>query len=126
MSISPIEDKVALIPGGYSGLGKAISLGLAERGARIAVAGIEGAQAAEFAEGLRGKGGDTHALTFDVTSTADTRQMVDRVAEHFGRLDILVNCVGVNREQKADEITEEVWDNVIDVNLKGAMFQAQA
>jgi len=121
-----LRGKAALITGGYSGLGKAISLGLAEMGARIAVAGIEGAQAAEFADGLRSKGYDAYAVTFDVTSTADTRQMVDRVADHFGRLDILVNSVGVNREQKADEVTEDVWDNVVDINLKGAMFQAQA
>ena len=52
--------------------------------------------------------------------------MVDGVAAHFGRLDILVNCVGVNREQPADEVTEDVFDNVLAVNLKGAMFQAQA
>jgi gluconate 5-dehydrogenase len=126
MSTSPIDQKVALITGGYSGLGKAISIGLAAQGARISVAGIEGVQAAEFAEGLRSKGCDAYAITFDVTSTADTLQLVDHVADHFGRLDILVNCVGVNREQKADEVTEDVWDNVIAVNLKGAMFQAQA
>jgi len=52
--------------------------------------------------------------------------MVDDVVNHFGRLDILVNSVGVNREQKADDVTEEVFDNVIGVNLRGAMFQAQA
>jgi NAD(P)-dependent dehydrogenase (short-subunit alcohol dehydrogenase family) len=121
MSTSPIDGKVALITGGYSGLGKAISLGLAAQGAKIAVAGIEAAQAAEFARGC-----GALAVPFDVTSVADTRQMIDRVADHFGRLDILVNCVGVNREQKADEVTEDVWDNVIDINLKGAMFQAQA
>ena len=126
MSTSRIDGKVALITGGYSGLGKAISLGLADAGARIAVAGIEGAQAAEFAEGLHAKGCDAYGATFDVTSVADTRAMVDGVARHFGRLDILVNCVGVNCEQKADDVTEDVWDNVIDINLKGAMFQAQA
>jgi gluconate 5-dehydrogenase len=121
-----IRGKAALITGGYSGLGKAITLGLAEMGARIAVAGIEGAQATEFADGLQAKGCDVHAITFDVTSTTETREMVDRVADRFGRLDILVNCVGVNREQKADDVTEDVWDNVMDINLKGAMFQAQA
>lgn len=121
-----IRGKVALITGGYSGIGAAVSLGLEEMGARIAVAGIEGAQAAHFAESLRSQGPDAYAATFDVTSTAETRRMVDGVVERFGRLDILVNCVGVNREQRADDVTEDVFDNVVAVNLRGAMFQAQA
>src|SRR5262249_6408207 len=57
---------------------------------------------------------------------AETRRMVDEVAAHFKRLDILVNCVGLNREEKAEDVTEEKFDHVFDVNLKGAMFQAQA
>jgi gluconate 5-dehydrogenase len=52
--------------------------------------------------------------------------MVDDVAGHFGRVDILVNCVGLNREEKAEEVTEAMFDHVVDVNLKSAMFQAQA
>ena len=52
--------------------------------------------------------------------------MVDEVAGHFGRLDILVNCVGLNREEKAEDVTEEMFDHVVDVNLRSAMFQAQA
>ena len=65
------------------------------------------------------KGCDAYAVTFDVTSTAETQRMVDRVADHFGRLDILVNSVGVNREQKADEVTEDVWDNVMAIDGRG-------
>jgi NAD(P)-dependent dehydrogenase (short-subunit alcohol dehydrogenase family) len=61
-----------------------------------------------------------------VTSVPDTERMVDDVAVHFGRIDILVNCVGLNREEKAGEVTEDRFDHVLDVNLKGAMFQAQA
>ena len=52
--------------------------------------------------------------------------MVDEVAQQFGRIDILVNCVGLNREEKAEEVTEEMFDHVVNVNLRGAMFQAQA
>jgi len=121
-----IAGKVALITGGYSGLGKAISLGLAEMGARIAVAGIEGPQAAKFAETLRAQGREAQAYTFDVTSTSETRDMVDAVADRFKRLDILVNSVGVNLEQTALEVTEDVFDSAMAINLKGAMFQAQA
>ena len=52
--------------------------------------------------------------------------MVEDVVNHFGRLDILLNCVGLNREEKAEDVTEEKWDQVFDVNVKSAMFQAQA
>jgi gluconate 5-dehydrogenase len=121
-----VRDKVALVTGGYSGLGAAISLGLAASGAKIAVAGIEGDQAAAFARKLESQGHDAYAATFDVLSLEATRRMVDGVVGHFGRLDVLVNSVGVNRGQPAEEMSEEVFDSVVDVNLRGALFQAQA
>jgi NAD(P)-dependent dehydrogenase (short-subunit alcohol dehydrogenase family) len=121
-----IRGKVALVTGGYRGIGAAIALGFAELGAKIAITGIEGAQAASFAASLRDRGHDAWADQFDVVSAAATHRMVDAAVAQFGRLDILVNCVGVNREQYADEVTEDVFDNVVDVNLKGAMFQSQA
>jgi gluconate 5-dehydrogenase len=121
-----IRDRVALVTGGYRGIGAAIAIGLAEMGAKIAVTGIEAGQARSFAESLRAKGHDVYSGTFDVVSAAESHRMVDDVVDRFGRLDILVNCVGVNREQKADEVTEDVFDNVVAINLKGAMFQAQA
>jgi NADP-dependent 3-hydroxy acid dehydrogenase YdfG/pimeloyl-ACP methyl ester carboxylesterase len=121
-----IDGKVSLITGGYSGIGAAVSLGLAEMGAKIAVAGIEGDQAAAFAGRLRSRGHDAYSDAFDVVSAAATQRMVDAVVERFGRLDILVNSVGVNLEQRAEEVTEEAFERTVAVNLKGAMFQAQS
>jgi gluconate 5-dehydrogenase len=118
-----VDGKVALVTGGYGGIGEAVCRGLASMGAKVAVAGHN----AEKAEGCaKALGGEAYASRFDVTSVPDTERMVDEVAAHFGRLDILVNCVGLNREEKAGEVTEERFDQVLDVNLKGAMFQAQA
>src|ERR1700733_10433 len=118
-----LDGKVALVTGGYGGIGEAVCRALAAAGAQVAVAGHNAEKAAACATAL---GGDAFASCFDVTSVPDTERMVDEVAAHFRRIDILVNCVGLNREQKAGEVTEERFDHVLDVNLKGAMFQAQA
>ena len=121
-----LDGKVALVTGGFGGIGAAVSRGLGAMGAKVAVTGNDAEQAAAFAGELKGQGCDSYATAFDVISVHDTGRMVDEVANHFGRLDIFVNCVGLNREEKAEEVTEEQFDYVLDVNLKGAMFQAQA
>ncbi len=115
------DGKVALVTGGYGGIGAPVSRGLAELGAKVAVAGHNAEKAKACAEAIGG-----YAAEFDALSVTDTRRMVDEVAAHFGRLDILVNTVGLNQEAKAEEFDEERWDYVVDVNLKSAMFQAQA
>lgn len=120
------DGKVALVTGGYGGIGDAVSRGLAGLGARVAVAGHNAAKAEACAASIRQSGGDAYAAAFDSVSVAETQRMVDEVAAHFGRLDVLVNCVGLNREEKAEEVTEALFDHVVDVNLKSAMFQAQA
>src|SRR5438034_4440552 len=121
-----LDGKVALVTGGYGGIGVAVSRGLAQLGAKVAVSGHNADKAAEYAESLTKGGCDAYAAAFESLSVAETRRMVDEVANHFSRLDILVNCVGLNREEKAEDVTEENFDYVYDVNLKGAMFLAQA
>ena len=121
-----LDGKVALVTGGYGGIGAAVSRGLAEMGAKVAIAGHDGEKAAACAAVLRQEGADTHASTFDALSVAETRRLMDDVAQRFGKLDILVNTVGLNREERAEEVTEQNFDHVIDTNLKSAMFQAQA
>src|SRR3954452_22621409 len=120
------DGKVALVTGGYGGIGEAVCRGLADLGAKVAVGGHKLDKAAAFAEALKQQGCDTFAAGFDAASVAETQRMTDEVANHFGRLDILVNCVGLNHEAKAEEFGEEQFDYIMDVNLKGAMFQAQA
>jgi NAD(P)-dependent dehydrogenase (short-subunit alcohol dehydrogenase family) len=121
-----LDGKVALVAGGHGGIGTAVGRGLAEMGAKVGISGLEADKAAACAEALRALGCDSYSTAFEAVSVADTRRMVDEVAAHFGRLDILVNCVGLNREEKAEDVTEETFDYIMDVNLKAAMFLAQA
>lgn len=121
-----LDGKVALVTGGYGGIGEAVCRALAAAGAKVAISGHNAEKCQAAAQALRALGHDAYANTFNVVSVAETQRMVDDAAAHFGRLDILVNTVGVQREEKADEATEENFDYVIDVNLKGTMFQAQA
>jgi NAD(P)-dependent dehydrogenase (short-subunit alcohol dehydrogenase family) len=121
-----LDGKVALVTGGYGGIGQAVVRGLAQAGARVAIAGQNGEKAAASAAALDKSGYDAYASAFNVLSVAETQRLADEVANHFGQIDILVNLVGLNREEKAEAVTEESFDQVIDVNLRGMMFQAQA
>jgi NAD(P)-dependent dehydrogenase (short-subunit alcohol dehydrogenase family) len=125
-SLFRLDGKVALVTGGYGGIGEVVCRGLAAVGARVAIGGHNPEKAAACAASIGKNGGDAFATAFDSRSVDETRRMADDVVRHFGRLDILINCVGLNREEKAEEATEEVFDHVVEVNLKGAMFQAQA
>jgi NAD(P)-dependent dehydrogenase (short-subunit alcohol dehydrogenase family) len=121
-----LDGRVALVTGGYGGIGDVVCQGLARAGARVGVAGHNLDKATACAEAIRGSGHEAFATAFDALSVPETSRMVDEVVSHFGRLDILVNCVGLNREEKAEDVTEQMFDHVIDVNLRSAMFQAQA
>lgn len=121
-----LDGRVALVTGGYGGIGQAVSHGAARAGAKVAVVGHNGEKAATCAETLKAHGHDAFATAFDCLSVPETRRMVDDVVRRFGRVDILVNCVGLNREEKAEDVTEEMFDHIVDVNLRSAMFQAQA
>ena len=118
--------KVAYLPGGYGGIGEAITWGLAMSGAKIVISGRSREKAEGFAQELKKAGFDAFGLAADVKSIAETRDAVDFVVERYGSVDILVNCVGIQWEQPILEVTEEAFDEVYRVNLKSAMFLGQA
>src|SRR5437762_5339346 len=122
-----LDDKVALVTGGYGGIGSAVCRGLAAAGAKVSVAGRDAEKAKACAAAIRDAGGQAEPTIFDALSSTDTRRMVDEVARHWGRLDILVNTVGGNqRAELADEVTEEGFEHVMRLNLSSAKFQSQA
>jgi NAD(P)-dependent dehydrogenase (short-subunit alcohol dehydrogenase family) len=122
-----LDEKVALVTGGYGGIGSAVCKGLAAAGARVAVAGRDAEKAKACAKATQDAGGVAEPAVFDALSATDTRRMVDEVAARWGRLDILVNTVGGNqRAELADDVTEDGFGHVMNLNLTSAMFQSQA
>ncbi len=123
---APLAGKVAFIAGGTGVIGEALSLGFAQAGVRVAVGGPEDKRLIEVTDAVRKSGGDVRAVPFDARSVKDIARAVDGVCDHFGRCDILVNSVGIHREQLLLDATEESYDSVITLNLKAAMFLGQA
>src|SRR6187402_898144 len=121
-----LAGRTAFVPGGYGGIGAAIAWGLALAGARVAVAGRSAAKAEALAGSLRAAGHDAIGIAVDAHSTDSIRAAIDAVAARFGSLDLLVNCVGIQREERHAEVSEAAFDEVVQVNLKAAMFMSQA
>ncbi|CAN5674388.1 SDR family oxidoreductase [soil metagenome] len=128
-SFGSLSDKIAIVTGAGSGLGKACSSALASEGARIIATELPGriGLAKETVDEITAdSGGNAATCELDVTNIGSIRDCVQSTVDQFGRIDILVNNAGVNVRRNAFEVTEEDWDAVLDVNLKGAFFMAQA
>ena len=121
-----LAGRTAFVPGGYGGIGTAIAWGLALAGARVAVAGRSEAKAEALAGSLRAAGHEAIGVAMDAHSTDSIRAAIDAVAARFGSLDLLVNCVGIQREERHADVSEAAFDEVVQVNLKAAMFMSQA
>lgn len=121
-----LSGKVAFVPGGSGVLGAAIAEGLGAAGARVVVGGTDEAKLQRVAERVRATGAEARPVAFDARKVPDIARAVDAVCDYFGRIDVLVNAVGVHREQALLEATEDSFDSVIDLNLKAAMFLGQA
>lgn len=125
-----LKDKVALVTGGGTGIGKATSMALAERGAIVAVNYSRSAdEAADTAGRINREGGTAVALQADVARDAEVRTMVETIARRFGTVDVLVNNASITRHIPMDDLeaaTDEVWDELFDVNVKGMFNCARA
>ena len=115
------KDKVAVVTGAARGIGKGIALRLAKSGAKVVVnyAGSEAA-ANEVVETIKAEGGEAYAYKCNVASYAEVEAMMADVVEKYGRIDILVNNAGITKDNLILKMTEQDFEDVIDVNLKGA------
>ena len=125
-SLFDLTGQVAYIPGGYGGIGEAIAWGLAGAGASVVIGGRNAEKATALANQLTESGYQAHGIAVDVKSVREIHDSVGAVVDHFGKIDILMNCVGIQIEQPLLDVTEEAYDEVYEVNLKASMFLAQA
>ena len=101
-----LHGRVAFVPGGYGGIGEAIAWGLALAGAGWRWPGAAPTRRRRWRSACATQGMSAHGLAMDAHAVADIRAAVDAVAERFGALDLLVNCIGMQREQRLDAVTE--------------------
>jgi len=115
-----IEDKVALITGAGSGIGRATAELFAKEGARVAVADYDAEGGQLTVKSIKDRGGQAAFVQADVSRAGDAERMVKATLDAFGRLDILHNNAGIFvKPAPAHELTEELWDRVFDINIKG-------
>ena len=126
MNDGEISGRVALVTGASSGLGERFARVLAAAGARMALVARRVDRLDALAEELRADGVEVIALECDVASLPDIRAVAAEIEARLGPIGILVNNAGISRQSRAEDVTEEDYDAVLDTNLKGAFFMAQA
>jgi NAD(P)-dependent dehydrogenase (short-subunit alcohol dehydrogenase family) len=121
-----LAGRVALITGAGSGIGEATARRFAAEGALVVVNDVEAERARSVAAAIEKDGGRARAIAADVTRRDDVERMVSGAADELGRLDVLINNAGINRDAMSHKMSEEQWDQVLAVNLKGTFLCAQA
>jgi NAD(P)-dependent dehydrogenase (short-subunit alcohol dehydrogenase family) len=117
--MAEFSGKVAIVSGGARGIGLAAARKLAGEGASVVICSDREEQVEETVAALREEGLEVRGVRADVTSSADMKKLMDLAIETYGGVDVLVNSAGVQRYGTVVETEEEVWDEVLDVNLKG-------
>ncbi len=121
-----LDNKTAIVTGARRGIGRAIALALAKEGANVVVSDISQEDCQRVVTEIKGLGRRGLALKCNVTSGAEVEDMVRRTVAEFGKVDILVNNAGIITFKPFLELTDEDWDNTLNVNLKGQFLCAQA
>jgi len=121
-----LAGKTAVLTGGAGGIGRALANGLCGAGAHTAICDVNIEQAGKVAAELTARGKKAKAYKLDLTKLASIQQCVSEVAADCGRIDILINCAGVNKREGYLDVLEQTYDFIMNVNLKGTFFMTQA
>lgn len=121
-----LQDKVAIITGGGQGIGKATAVKFAQEGAKVVIAEMNEATAQEVASEITSSGGQALAVQTNVTDMASVEAMVAKTVEWGGKIDALVNNAGITADSQLVKMSEDQWDKVLTVNLKGVWICGQA
>ena len=122
-----LNGKVAIVTGGAKGIGKAITVALAQEGAKVVINYNSSKEAAENLVNELGKEGhDVYAVQADVSKVEDANRLVEEAVNHFGKVDILVNNAGITRDRTFKKLNREDWERVIDVNLSSVFNTTSA
>ncbi|MCX8092763.1 MAG: 3-oxoacyl-[acyl-carrier-protein] reductase [Candidatus Goldbacteria bacterium] len=114
-----LDNRVAVVTGGAQGIGEAIALTLAREGASVAVIDVNLEKAQEVTSKIKEMGVESESYKVDVANTVEVEQTVDKIIERFKKIDILVNNAGITRDNLLIRMSEQEWDAVININLKG-------
>ncbi|MDZ7261808.1 MAG: 3-oxoacyl-[acyl-carrier-protein] reductase [candidate division KSB1 bacterium] len=114
-----LDGKVAVVTGSARGIGRAIALRLAQEGADVVISDILVDEAGKTSQEIEALGRRSLALKTDVSQWTEAEALINQTVEKFGRIDILVNNAGINKDNLLIRMTEEEWDRVLSVNLKG-------
>jgi len=120
-----LEGKIAVVIGGTSGIGRAISLGLADAGAAVIASGRNKDKVDAVAAELDAKNSSTMRVTCDIASRASLEDLLQQALQHFGTVDILVNCAAKIRRAPTLTFSEDEWNDILDTNLTGTLRSCQ-
>jgi NAD(P)-dependent dehydrogenase (short-subunit alcohol dehydrogenase family) len=125
MSNGALRNKIALVTGSTTGIGRGIAEYFAELGARVVVHGRGESQARDVAEGLRGKGADAASVAADLGDVESCRRVVRFTVEHYGGIDVLVNNAATTARAYLEDVPVEVWDAILNLNLRAPLLCLQ-